>query len=142
MDTQPFIGDLIISLYKELKTQVERDLKPLGIGMGQLQILMLFYDRPECRLTQQEISNQLDVDKGNISRSIAKLVGKGWIEADPQQPRKFRLTGPGNLLRAQVLACLSRLEGRMTDTLGANALKAANQTLRKMLSNLEDENGH
>ena len=80
MNSHDKLGDLVIEIYKSLKTKVERDLKEYEIGMGQLQILMVFFSETERSLTQNELVKALGVDKGNISRSILKLSAKGYVE--------------------------------------------------------------
>lgn len=138
MEPQPFIGDLLIALHKGLKTIAERELKPLDIGMGQLQILMLFYSQPGVSRNQQDVSRSLGVDKGNISRSIGKLLEKGWLESSPEDPRKLRLTESANLRRGAVLACLTSLENHMTRGLDKAELTDATRILRRLLTNLEE----
>lgn len=138
METNPFIGDVLVALHKELKTLTERGLRPLGIGMGQLQILMLLYSSPGKAHTQQEISRALGVDKGNISRSIAKLLERDWIEPLPEDPRRLRLTDAGQARRDAVQACLASLEQRMTRGLDSGELAGAVQVLHRLLKNLEE----
>lgn len=131
------LGDLLVAVYKELKARAERDLRPYGIGMGQLHILVLFYSSPERALSQAELARELRIDKGNVSRSVSKLLGKGYLEPVSENGRAYRLSGEGKRLKADILACFGRLQASMTAGIGARALEQAKEVLAKSLDNLE-----
>lgn len=131
------LGDLLIAINKEIKTKIERDLKSYGIGMGQLQILMLFYANIDQTFSQNDISKRLNIDKGNISRSIVKLINKGYLEQDSANPRIYRLSDEGTALKTEIMIKFNELHQSMTIGIGEQDLKNTVLTLSQILKNLE-----
>lgn len=131
------LGDLIIAINKELKTKIEHDLKSYGIGMGQLQILMLFYANTDQTFSQNDLVKLLNIDKGNISRSVTKLLDKAYLEQDSKNSRVYRLSDEGNLLKREIMTKFNTLHQSMTLGIGQQELNQTVLTLSQILKNLE-----
>ena len=56
-----------------MKVESERKLKYLNIGIGQLQVLLIFYGNNPEAINQSFISKTLRIDKANASRMVNKL---------------------------------------------------------------------
>jgi DNA-binding MarR family transcriptional regulator len=130
-------GDLIMTIYKNLKTKMERDLKQYDIGMGQMQILMVFFSDVAGIKTQIELAKQLSVDKGNISRSMVKLLEKGYIEQTEDSKKSFRLTEKGIELKLEIIQIFMRINELMTEDIGVKDVDQTVMTLTKISKNLE-----
>lgn len=133
-------GDLIVATYKLLKINTERVLRPFGIGMGQLNILILFYARPGISLSQTDFVKLLDIDKGNVSRNVKKLLEKGYLEAGDAPSKHYRLSSEGHALRPQIMQKLMGLQGIMTEGIEDSELEMTFSVLNRVLKNLSDEN--
>ena len=131
------LGDLIMTIYKNLKTKMERDLKQYDIGMGQMQILMVFFSDVAGIKTQIELAKQLSVDKGNISRSMVKLLEKGYIEQTEDSKKSFRLTEKGIELKLEIIQIFMRINELMTEDIGVKDVDQTVMTLTKISKNLE-----
>lgn len=131
------LGDLIIAINKELKTRIERDLKSYGIGMGQLQILMLFYAHTGQTFSQNDLVKLLNIDKGNISRSVTKLLDKTYLEQDSKNSRVYRLSDQGKLLKREIMTKFNTLHQSITLGIEQQELKQTVLTLSQILKNLE-----
>lgn len=131
------LGDLLIAINKELKTKVERDLKAYGLGMGQLQILMIFYSHMGQSFSQNDLSKLLNVDKGNISRSIVKLLNKEYLINDSKSSRFYRLSDQGILLKTEIITKFASLHQSMTLGIDQEELNQTVLTLSQILKNLE-----
>lgn len=137
MNGEEKLGDLIIDVYKNLKTRIERDLKVYEIGMGQLQILMVFFQKTEGSFTQNELVKILGVDKGNISRSLIKLSAKGYIE--PVEGRKlYQLSEKGKQLKSEIISAFIHINAVMTRGTNATQVDQTIQTLNRLNENLEN----
>lgn len=136
MNSTDQLGDLVIEVYKNLKTKVERDLKEYEIGMGQLQILMVFFNEIERSRTQNELVKLLGVDKGNISRSLLKLSGKGYLE-QVQGKKLYGLSEKGKQLKSEIISIFININFIMTSEIEAMQIDQTIQTLNKINSNLE-----
>ena len=130
------LGDLVIGVYKNLKTKVERDLKEYEIGMGQLQILMVFFNEIEGSLTQNELVKVLGVDKGNISRSLLKLSAKGYLE-QVEGKKLYRLSEKGKHLKSEIISIFININSSMIHEIESMQIDQTIQTLNKINKNLE-----
>jgi len=137
MNSTDKLGDLVIGLYKNLKTKVERDLKEYEIGMGQLQILMVFFNEIEGSHTQNELVNVLGVDKGNISRSILKLSAKGYLE-QVEGKKLYGLSEKGKQLKSEIISIFININALMTNEIESMQIDQTIQTLTKINKNLEE----
>lgn len=136
MNSTDKLGDLLIVVYKNLKTKVERDLKDYGIGMGQLQILMVFFRDIEGSHSQNDLVKVLGVDKGNISRSILKLSAKGYIE-QVEQKKVYGLSEKGKLLKSEIMSSFIDMNNVMTSEIASIQIDQTIKTLNKINENLE-----
>lgn len=131
------LGDLLVQINKDLKTQTERKLKPYCIGMGQLQILMLFYGMSNQPQSQTDLVKHLGVDKGNVSRSMAKLLDKGYIHLASTDTKVYQLSQKGQDLKFEIMTEFSNLHQLMTINIDEARLKETIETLQLIAANLE-----
>jgi DNA-binding MarR family transcriptional regulator len=132
------LGDLIMTIYKNLKTRMDRDLRKYDIGMGQMQILMVFFSDVYAMRTQSDLVNKLGVDKGNVSRSMVKLLEKGYVEQTVENKKNFRLTEKGIKLKLEVIPIFAQISELMTSSILANELDQTIMTMTKISQNLEE----
>ncbi len=130
------LGDLLIVVYKNLKTKIEKDLKQYDIGMGQLQILMVFFSVKKS-LTQNELVKTLEIDKANISRSVGRLVSKGFLIIDADS-RSYVLSELGHQLKTEIGASFSNINTLMTRSISQESIKCTEETLTMIQKNLKD----
>lgn len=131
------LGDLVMNIYKNLKTKIERDLKHYDIGMGQMQILMTFFNDIENTLTQNDLVKLVGVDKGNISRSVLKLLEKGYIEQSDINKKSYRLTAKGVDLKSEIVPMFINLNALITKDIDPSDINQTLITLTKISENLE-----
>ena len=131
------LGDLVMNIYKNLKTKIERDLKHYDIGMGQMQILMTFFNDIENTLTQNDLVKLVGVDKGNISRSVLKLLEKGYIEHSDINKKGYRLTAKGVDLKSEIVPIFINLNALITKDIDPSDINQTLITLAKISENLE-----
>lgn len=132
------LGDLVMNIYKNLKTKIERDLKHYDIGMGQMQILMTFFNDIENTLTQNDLVKLVGVDKGNISRSVLKLLEKGYIEQSDNNKKGYRLTAKGVNLKSEIVPIFINLNALITKDIDPSDINQTLITLTKISENLEE----
>ena len=132
------LGDLIIGIDKQIKTNIERDLKRYGIGIGLLQILLIFFSNKNHSFSQTDLVKLLKIDKGNISRSIAKLIDRGYLEQDPVNLKMVKLSNEGLLLEDEILSKFTKLNNAMLVGIEESDLNITTNILNKVLKNLED----
>ena len=132
------IADVLFDITKNLKKMTEKSLKDYGIGIGQLQVLLMFYRDPTQLLSQNDLVRALKVDKGNISRNVAKLTEKGFIELSLDKSRHYKLSQEGLKLKDIVMSYFIDTHHKMTKGIGEDELMTTLLCLLKMNENLED----
>lgn len=137
MNNTDKLGDLIIVIYKNLKTKVEKDLKIYEIGMGQLQILMVFFDEIEKSFTQNDLVRVIGVDKGNISRSLLKLSSKGYLEL-VEGKKYYRLSDKGKQLKTEIISIFVNINSLMVNETQPMQVDQTIKILYKISKNLEE----
>ena len=90
-ERSPSIGRPIGILHRFWQVYVDRALAPLGIGAGQVPILM--YLLRNDGVNQVEIVRHLRVDKSSLARTIRRLVEAEYIERRPctDDARAYRI---------------------------------------------------
>lgn len=67
----------ITKIAREVNKLVIRTMKDSGIGSGEVDLIHLIRHNPG--LSQKEISQQLNMDKGAVARRTARLEQKGYL---------------------------------------------------------------
>jgi DNA-binding MarR family transcriptional regulator len=134
-----FIGDTLFNAYKAIKTQVEIEFCNLGIGYGQIKILMMLFAKEECTLKQSDLVTSLGIDKSNASRNILKLKQKGYVDIVllNKRDKGIKLTAMGKSLKPVILQGLNSISNKMTCGISEKDLTLTNQVLLNMKGNLE-----
>lgn len=139
MSDPTFIADQIFALSKLLKQLTEATLKPYGLGTGQLQILLLFY-RSDSGLSQAQIVSTLGVDKANVSRSLTKLLERGYLM---RQGSKLLVLSPsGQALKTTLIPFFQETQGCMTQGIAPRHLTITADTLEAMIASIQKEIDH
>lgn len=80
-----FMSDISI-IVRYMRTQSERALSDSGIGFPEQLVLMTLL--ANGALNQEAIASRLDLDKGAIAKTIAKLESKGLVTRKPNPEDK------------------------------------------------------
>lgn len=80
-----FMSDISI-IVRYMRTQSERVLSDSGIGFPEQLVLMTLL--ANGALNQEAIASRLDLDKGAIAKTIAKLESKGLVTRQPNPEDK------------------------------------------------------
>jgi len=131
------VGDLIVELYKQFKMRIENMLRPFDLGMGQLQVLMVFY-RNNVNMTQKALVLELGVDKANISRSIAKLLEKGYLVSSTDV-KGYQLSEKGRTLKVELIPILNELNLMMLSGIDHQDIEIISRGMTSIIDNLEEQ---
>lgn len=72
------MGKLISVIYRYSQIYINNKLEKHGIGSGQYTFLVSLY---ECDgVSQEQLANELKIDKGTVARAINKLEVQGFVE--------------------------------------------------------------
>ncbi len=91
MEHHELLGRLLGCLHRYARSYFEKELAPFGLGSGTFPVLISLLHHGG--MNQQELSEQLRVDKATTTRAVTKLSSLGYVrrENDPHDRRAYRL---------------------------------------------------
>jgi DNA-binding MarR family transcriptional regulator len=139
------IGRYISTLYRYGRSQITKRLESLNIGSN-YSILITLYRQDG--ITQEELSNILNIDKGTTAKATKKLEDEGYVfrEIDVNDRRAYNvfLTQKGLHAIPQIQNVIKDWETSITLGFSEAEIAMAKEILYKMASNaskykLQDE---
>ena len=125
------VGRLVISVARELRTFVDRQVAPLGLTMQQAELLVWTYRQRGASAT--DLTDLLLTDDAGVSRLVGRLEAKGLITrrvgARDRRARALQLTPSGRALAKRLL----RFAGRGNEMLLAGLSPRERAELRRLL---------
>ena len=118
-----------LRLANRVITKVYDDaLRPLGLTVTQLSMLVVAEDRGLIR--QSQVGAELRLDDSTLSRNLERMRANGWLEevsADDARVHSYRLTEAGRTLLDKAIPAWRSAQGEAQRLLG----DAGVQTLRR-----------
>ncbi|OAB41611.1 MarR family winged helix-turn-helix transcriptional regulator [Paenibacillus glacialis] len=137
---QQSVGRWISLLHRYGNVYMNEQLKEYNLGAGQYQFLAVLYDNEG--LSQDEIAQQLKMDKGTAARAIAKLEKEGYVERKTfsvdKRIKKLYLTDKAHAFKSTLTSILSGWSSITTKDLSSEEHAFAMKLLNKMSINAEN----
>ncbi|MGL6105877.1 MarR family winged helix-turn-helix transcriptional regulator [Romboutsia sp.] len=85
------IGKYVSQLYRKGNSFITKELSQYGIGSGQIMFLLQLYNKDG--ICQEELSENLNIDKGTTARAIKKLEEESFLIRlkDEQDKRAYKI---------------------------------------------------
>ena len=85
------IGRYISQIYRKGNSFISKEISKFGIGSGQIMFLMQLYKKDG--ISQEELAENLHIDKGTTCRAIKKLEEEGFLirVKDENDKRAYKL---------------------------------------------------
>ncbi len=112
-------------LDRVLSRLFDDSLAPLGIRASQLTVLALIGAMEGLRAA--DVAQYLEMDKSTVSRSLALLRARGWVEESAGSTRKSRrldVTAKGRTLLSETLPLWRAAAERAREALGEESVEA------------------
>ena len=133
------VGRRINLLFRLSMMHLRKEMKKMGVGPGDYAILPILY--LQDGLSQNELSEQMRVDKSNTARAVAKLEKMGMVERkpDPHEHRVKRIyLGPKALeMEADFLNVLKEWHSVLVKDIDPKDLNVIKRGLDRMMKNAE-----
>ncbi|MEG1003444.1 MarR family winged helix-turn-helix transcriptional regulator [Clostridium sp.] len=141
MSNYKCIGDLIYFISKDLKKKMDEGFKDSNIGQGQILTLMALMRHKEDEfINQDELSEEMGINKANISRNLSKLNANNFIEIylneTDQRKKKIILTKKAYDEMNSIGNILEDIFNDMVNGIDEEELKVTSEVLNKMKKNL------
>jgi len=121
-------------LNRVLTNLYDEELRPLGLTVSQLNILVLAANLGLAR--SGEVCQILHLDGSTLSRNIERLRAKGWVEtvaSEDQRARPFRLTREGEKMVKKAAPLWESAQEKARDVLGPEAEAALRTVADRLL---------
>ncbi|GAA5186169.1 MarR family winged helix-turn-helix transcriptional regulator [Ferrimonas gelatinilytica] len=132
---QEFIPYRLARLSGRVSRSLAQTYRKEGLATVHWRILAQLADNPG--LTAVEVGRRIDLEKSKISRALAAMEAKGWLERrrDPSDQRAaiITLTAPGWALFHRIRPMAQAWEAKLLDTLPAET----RQQLLALIESLE-----
>lgn len=117
---------------------LETETAPLGIGSGRISYLFMLYIKEG--LTQQEMANRLQADKGAVARTLAQLEEQGYVSRrrDPSDKRVTRvyLTDKSKALQSDLEKAVERVITHLNENITPDEEDVVKLQFKQMLGTL------
>lgn len=138
------IGKYIGEIHRASSMYFSKKFNKFGIGTGQYLFLLNLYKRDG--VTQEELTEELKLDKATTARAIKKLEDEGYVtrvkKENDKRAYKLELTERAKEIREEVYLILDEWESEVTNCLAdeeAQELMYLLNKLSKKLFNYEED---
>lgn len=136
----PQIGKMVRRAHSRLTRALRNALDALGLGIGEFQILRALYTTDG--LTQSELSELVEVEKGALTRLFYSMEERGYIErrrdAGDSRKRNVFLTARGEAFRAPILALTRSVNRAACRGIAKEDVDATMRVLERIVGNLDE----
>ncbi|MGL5378555.1 MarR family winged helix-turn-helix transcriptional regulator [Clostridium sp.] len=129
-----YVGRYISQIQRKGTRYITCNLAPYGIGYGQFLFLIQLYRKDGIR--QEELAENLNIDKGTTARALKKLEDEGFItrttDKDDKRANRVNLTEKALSLRENVFSVARSWESKVTKNLN----QEEKDTIMKLLDKI------
>lgn len=134
------LGKWVSLLYRYGQIYMSIELKPYNIGKGQFLFLLALYQKDG--LTQDELVEFINIDKGTTARAISKLEQNGYVSRRPnqqdQRSNKIFLTQQAIELKPYIYSILQKWTKILSADMTEEEVAKIFSLLAKMAHNATD----
>ena len=141
MDIQNSCGSLIKQIHDELEKQGNNAMRPQGLTMAQLGVLLALYGAEGKQLPLKELEGILHVAQSTTAGIVARLEQKGFVEgcgsANDRRIKMVRITESGLLCCQEAERSMEAAEGNLLSALTETERAIFQALLRKVRDSLQ-----
>lgn len=143
MDTKKYsehkhIAKYISQLYRKGSSYINKEISKYGIGSGQFMFLLELYKKDGKN--QEEIAEDLKMDKGTTARALKKLEEQGFLtrlkDEKDKRSNKIYLSDKAKNIREDIFNILDDWNKQITRSLAKEEVKMLEDLLEKVCKNI------
>ena len=143
MDTKKYsehkhIAKYISQLYRKGISYINKEISKYGIGSGQFMFLLELYKKDGKN--QEEIAEDLKMDKGTTARALKKLEEQGFLtrlkDEKDKRSNKIYLSDKAKNIREDIFNILDDWNKQITRSLAKEEVKMLEDLLEKVSKNI------
>ena len=135
-------GILIKKLDKVFKQNFNQELERVGLTFSQMRVLRFIEDNPKMKITQKDISNELDIQHSTTIGLLKRMQEKGLVrvvvDEDNRRCRNIFLTKKAEDIRYEMERGREIMERRVVKSFTDEEKETFYRLLNKAIDNLKD----
>ena len=135
-------GILIKKLDKVFKQNFNQELERVGLTFSQMRVLRFIEDNPKMKITQKDISNELDIQHSTTIGLLKRMQEKGLVrvvvDEDNRRCRNIFLTKKEEDIRYEMERGREIMESRVVKSFTDEEKETFYRLLNKAIDNLKD----
>ena len=132
------IAKYISQLYRKGSSYINKEISKYGIGSGQFMFLLELYKKDGKN--QEEIAEDLKMDKGTTARALKKLEEQGFLtrlrDERDKRSNKIYLSDKAKNIREDIFNILDDWNKQITRSLAKEEVKMLEDLLEKVSKNI------
>lgn len=135
-------GILIKKLDKVFKQNFNQELERVGLTFSQMRVLRFIEDNSKMKITQKDISNELDIQHSTTIGLLKRMQEKGLVrvvvDEDNRRCRNIFLTKKAEDIRYEMERGREIMESRVVKSFTDEEKETFYRLLNKAIDNLKD----
>lgn len=131
------IGKYVSQLYRKGNSFITKELSQYGIGSGQIMFLLQLYDKDG--ICQEELSENLNIDKGTTARAIKKLEENNFLirmkDEEDKRAYKVYLTDKSKEIKERIYEAIYEWDSIMSKDITKEERDTLVNVLKKICIN-------
>lgn len=133
-----YFGRYISILYRQASVFYSKEFNKFGIGAGQYMFMIHLYKNDG--ISQEKLSELINIDKGTTAKAIKKLEELGYVERNKdisdKRVNKIYLTDKALEIKNEFLTSLNKWENMLTLNLSDEEILYGLKILNKLTKNV------
>lgn len=133
-----YFGRYISILYRQASVFYSKEFNKFGIGAGQYMFMIHLYKNDG--ISQEKLSELINIDKGTTAKAIKKLEELGYVERNKdisdKRINKIYLTDKALEIKNEFLTSLNKWENMLTLNLSDEEILYGLKILNKLTKNV------
>lgn len=133
-----YFGRYISILYRQASVFYSKEFNKFGIGAGQYMFMIHLYKNDG--ISQEKLSELINIDKGTTAKAIKKLEELGYVERNKdisdKRVNKIYLTEKALEIKNEFLTSLNKWENMLTSNLTDEEILYGLKILNKLTKNV------
>lgn len=135
-------GILIKKLDKVFKQNFNQELERVGLTFSQMRVLRFIEDNPKMKITQKDISNELDIQHSTTIGLLKRMQEKGLVtvvvDEDNRRCRNIFLTSKAEEISCEMERGRTIMEKRVVASFTEEEKEIFYRLLNKAIDNLKE----
>jgi DNA-binding MarR family transcriptional regulator len=128
------LGSLISMIHRSYIVYINHSIVDLDINASQ--IPFLFHIQKNNNISQEELSNNFNIDKGAVARALRKMEDQKIIqrEIDNENRRRYKLslTEKGEFISKKIIKIIDKWENRIYDKISYLSKEESHELLKQI----------